>query len=400
MSKKLLGIDVYTAARLRIAKVFDDFLRVYVSFSGGKDSGVMMHLVLEEAKKRNRKVGVLFVDLEGQYKITIDYVQQMFDMYADHIEPYWLCLPLRLRNAVSQYEPQWICWDKSQEYRWVRDMPGMAISDEAFFSFFRHGMEFEELVPEFGRWYAQGKLCACFVGIRSDESLNRYRTIAANKSMYENLKWTTWLESGLYNIYPIYDWKVDDVWHYYTRFGKKYNRLYDLMHQAGLTPAQMRICQPYGDDQRRGLWLFHVIEPETWAKVVARVNGVNQGALYAKESGNILGNQKITKPDGHTWQSFAMLLLESLPPNMREHYENKIAVFLKWYRDKGNPVLDEGDPKQESDRVVGSWRRICKTLLKNDYWCKGLSFSPTYSYSYEKYKKMMKGRRERWDLWI
>ena len=71
------------------------------------------------------------------------------------------------------------------------------------------------------------------------------------------------------------------------------------MHQAGLTPHQMRICQPYGDDQRKGLWLFQIIEPETWGKVVARVNGANAGALYAKDSGNILGNLKITKPDGH-----------------------------------------------------------------------------------------------------
>ena len=45
------------------------------------------------------------------------------------------------------------------------------------------------------------------------------------------------------------------------------------MHKAGVKLSLQRICQPYGDDQRRGLWLFHLIEPETWAKVVARVNG-------------------------------------------------------------------------------------------------------------------------------
>ena len=65
---------------------------------------------------------------------------------------------------------------------------------------------------------------------------------------------------------------------------KSYNKLYDLMHGAGLTIHQMRLCQPYGDDQRRGLWLFHLIEPNTWAKVVSRVNGANSGALYVMES--------------------------------------------------------------------------------------------------------------------
>ena len=200
------------------------------------------------------------------------------------------------------------------ENNWIRKPPDTAITDQKYFPFYKYNMEFEEFVPLFGKWYGQNKLTACFVGIRSDESLNRYRTIVTRKSKYENYGWTTWLGDGLYNIYPIYDWKVSDIWLYNSRFDKPYNCLYDLMHQAGLTPSQMRICQPYGDDQRRGLWLFHVIEPETWARVVARVNGANGGALYARETGDIMGNIKITKPEGHTWESFAKLLLSSMPP--------------------------------------------------------------------------------------
>jgi predicted phosphoadenosine phosphosulfate sulfurtransferase len=165
----------------------------------------------------------------------------------------------------------------------------------------------------------------------------------------------------------------------------------------------MRICQPYGDDQRKGLWLFHVIEPETWARIVARVNGANQGALYAQESGNILGRIKIDKPEGHTWESFANFLLESMPPSMREHYCNKIAVFLHWWRERGYP---DGIPDEMPHRLeagtdgerVPSWRRICKALLRNDYWCKGLSFSQTKSDAYERYKRIMRKRRAAWGL--
>ena len=72
--KRLLGKSVLDAARERIAWTFDTFPRVYVSFSGGKDSTVMLHLVMDEAIKRGRKVGVLFVDLEGQYRRTIEQV--------------------------------------------------------------------------------------------------------------------------------------------------------------------------------------------------------------------------------------------------------------------------------------------------------------------------------------
>lgn len=400
MPKNYLDMDVLTAAKQRIAKVFDDFPRVYVSFSGGKDSSVMLHLVMEEAIKRDRKVGVLLVDLEGMYKITIEHIQAMYDLYSDHIEPYWVCLPIRLRNAVSVFEPRWMCWEPGKENVWIRQTPPMAITDETFFPFFRRGMEFEEFVPLFGKWYGGGKLTACFVGIRSDESLNRYRTIKGKKSMFEGLQWTTWLGDGLYNIYPIYDWKVSDVWLYNTRYHKPYNKLYDYMHQAGLTPSQMRICQPYGDDQRKGLWLFHVIEPETWARVVARVNGANQGAMYVRETGDIMGNIKISKPEGHTWESFSHLLLESMPPQTKDHYEDKIAVFLHWWQAHGYPdgIPDEADIHLEAAKKVPSWKRVCKALLRNDYWCKGLSFTQTKSEAYEKYKKVMKRRRQAWGL--
>jgi len=398
MAKIPLGIDVLTAARQRIEYVFDNFPRIYVSFSGGKDSTVMLHLVMEEAIKRQRKVGVLMVDLEGQYKLTIDHVQEMYDLYADYIEPYWVCLPIALRNAVSQYEPKWCCWEEGKD--WIRQPPKMAITDCTYFPFFKKGMEFEEFVPRFGKWYGQGKLTACFVGIRADESLNRYRTIVRAKSRFEDKGYTTWLGQGLYNIYPIYDWKTADIWTYNSKFNKPYNRLYDRMHLAGLSIHQMRICQPYGDDQRKGLWLFHVIEPETWGKVVARVNGANQGALYAQETGNILGRIKISKPEGHTWESFANLLLESMPAKTKLHFENKIAVFLKWWTDRGYPkgIPDEADVNDEAGKKVPSWRRICKALLRNDYWCKGLSFTQTKSEAYSKYLKIMEKRRRAWGL--
>ena len=266
-------------------------------------------------------------------------------------------------------------------------------------------MEFEEFVPAFGHWYAHGQLCACFVGIRSDESLNRWRTIAGHGTKWREEdgtehRWTNYLSQTLYNVYPIYDWRVEDIWTYHGKTGLPHNALYDRMHQAGLTPAQMRICQPYGDDQRKGLWLFHIIEPETWARVVARVNGANSGALYVRESGNMTGYRRISKPDGHTWESFARLLLESLPPQTREHYANKFAVFLHWWRERGYPngIPDEADPALEAAHKVPSWRRVCKVLLRNDYWCKEMAFGQHKSGAYERYRKLMEKRRAQWGI--
>jgi len=398
--KKGLRKSVLEAAVERIAYVFDHFPKIYISFSAGKDSTVMLHLVMEEAMRRERKVGLLLIDLEAQYKLTIEHALHCFTMYRDYLEPFWVSLPLALRNAVSMYEPKWLCWDPDRRLDWVRQPPAIAITSEAFFPFFSRGMEFEEFIEHFGQWYGGDELTGCFVGIRTDESLNRFRTIMAEKSRFQEWPWTTYKSGTVFNLYPLYDWRTRDVWIYNGRFGKSYNRLYDLMHQAGLSIHQQRICQPYGDDQRKGLWLFHIIEPETWGKVVSRVNGANSGALYAQESGNMLGRIKISKPEGHSWESFSKLLLESLPPTSQEQFRNKITVFLHWYQARGFPhgIPDEADPSLEATRTIPSWRRICKALLRNDYWCKDLSFTQTKSESYERYRRVMKNRRMKWGL--
>jgi len=395
-------MDVLTAAKERIAWTFDNFNKVYVSFSAGKDSTVMLHLVEDEARKRNRRFGLLLVDLEGQYKLTIEHAETMFANLEDITDQYWVSLPIALRNAVSVYEPKWLAWDPARQEAWIRPLPKRAIRDLAYFPFFGEGMEFEEFVPEFGEWYACGEETACLVGIRADESLNRFRTLAStSKTVKHGKQWTSQVTDNVYNVYPIYDWKTQDVWGYHGHNpDRPYNRLYDLMGKAGLTINQMRICQPYGDDQRRGLWLFHLIEPETWARVVARVNGANGGALYMQEWGNVNGYRKITKPEGHTWQSFAELLVNSMPPATERHYKDKILVFQKWWMQRGYPdgIPDEAPYDLEAKRLAPSWRRVCKSLLRNDYWCKGLGFSQHKSDAYKRYQDMMRKRREKWGV--
>ena len=394
--KQHLGVNVLEAARQRIAWTFDTFPRIYISLSGGKDSTVTTHLVMDEAIKRGRKVGLMYIDFEAQYKHTIDHLEEMYELYKDHIEPFWVALPIHLRNAVSVYEHHWVCWEPGREADWVRNPPGIAITDQAHFPFYKYAMEFEEFVPEFGYWYAQDQLTACIVAIRTAESLNRWRTIAGHGQKFEGRNWTNYIGQTLWNVYPIYDWRAQDIWAYHGKTGTIYNHIYDLMHKAGLTLHQMRLCQPYGDDQRKGLWLFHILEPQTWPRIVARVNGANSGAMYAQESGNILGNLKISKPEGHTWESFAMLLLESMPEKTADHYKDKIAVFIHWWRDKGFEMEDNG-PIQQGH---ANWKRICKALLRNDYWCKGIGVSQTSSKdsAWRRYKRIMEKRRAQWGI--
>lgn len=389
--KKYIDVDVFEMAKARIRYTFDHFEKIYISFSAGKDSSVMFHLVMDEAIKRKRKIGVLLIDLEAQYKLTMEHAETMFDYYKDHIELYWVCLPIKLRNSVSNYEPVWCAWEPSKKETWVREIPKRegVISDIKYFDFFEPYMEFEEFVELFAVWYSKGKSTGAFIGIRADESLNRFRTIAIfDKDTHFGKRWTTGLFENVFNIYPIYDWKVEDIWAYHAKFpDRPHNRVYDYMHLAGLTPAQMRICQPYGDDQKRGLWLYHIIEPETWGKVVARVNGANSGALYIQETGNITGYNKISKPEHHTWKSFCILLLSTMPKVTREHYLERFKSWIKNWQGRGYKldIPDEAPHELENKYWAPSWRRLCKVLLRNDWWCKGLGLTQPRSEAYGKY---------------
>ena len=413
-AKKYLNKNVYEAAYERVDYIFKNFEKVCLSFSGGKDSGAMLNLVIDYMRehKINKKIAVLFVDMEGQYNLTIEYIRSEFIKHADFLEVYWVCLPINLRNAVSVFQPFWTPWDTRQREKWIREYPDYPCitAKNNIFPFFKKHMEFEEFVIKFGQWYAGNKKTASLVGIRSDESFNRFRTIALkDKSMLDNLTWTTKVPKTdkLYSCYPIYDWRTEDVWIAHAKFNWNYNPLYDLLYKAGVPISSQRICQPYGDDQRIGLNLFRVIEPDTWAKVVNRVSGANFGNIYAGDS--ILGYRKVNLPEGHTWRSYTKLLLASLPVHVANNYKNKFIKFIKYWHRVGS-VVDEkswlpeeavqsnrlstrgckGKPltiykkipdvmpsRYEVKKIGPSWRRMAVCILKNDQLCRSLSFTQT-----------------------
>jgi len=284
-----------------------------------------------------------------------------------------------------------VCWDEDKKDIWVREKPKLA-SDLSQYSFYVPKMEFEELMVIFGKWYSQGKTCGAFIGIRSDESLHRYRAIVSEKNglMMNNRKWTTKVANGLYNIYPIYDWRTEDIWLFHSKHKEYcYNKIYDLMTRAGVKFSNQRLCQPFGDDQKKGLWLYHILEPDTWYKLINRVSGVNSGALYAQETGNINGSNKIEKPKDHTWHSYTNFLLKTLPKKMQENYRERFSKFIGQWKKRGYDTIPDYAPHDlEVKQWAPSWRRMCRCILRNDYYCKGLGQTQPFSEAYGKYKSL------------
>lgn len=382
--------NVFDASLERIEFAFDNFDNLCVSCSGGKDSTLMIQLVNMIAKKKNKKFDVLFIDMEAQYLMTIEHIKTLKNKLECIRDFYWVCLPLSLRNAVSVFEPRWICWEKSKKDKWVREMPEFAINeDNNIFPFFRYAMEFEEFVPEFEKWYQEtkGGMCGSFVGIRCDESLNRFRTIVSQKKdRLKDKPWTTRNKplNNSYSIYPIYDYRTEDVWIATFNNNFEYNYVYELMYKNGLGIHQQRLCQPFGDDQKNGLDQYRAIEAENWDKLLKRVAGVNFGNIYCRTSA--LGNIKSEKPEHLTWQEWALYLLESIGiynKKLEKHYAIKIKKFFTYWEEKCGCTLDmiedEADKKMESLKIVPSWRRVARALERNDFFLTRLSFGETKS---------------------
>lgn len=433
--KKYLDINVYDAIQERFKFIFENFENIYVSFSGGKDSGLLLNMVLEYKRRHGikRKIGVFHQDFEAQYQTTTDFVTRMFENNLRDIEPYWVCLPMGSRCAVTNYQMYWYPWEKSEKKNWVRPMPQMpyVITEENNpFDFYKYKMTQEDLYAEFGLWYARthpGKTI-CLLGIRSDESLNRYRAYSNDrKVMVKGSKWTAKKGENFYNGYPLYDWSTKDVWVANGRFDFDYNHIYDLFYKAGLSINQMRVASPYHESAKESLNLYRILEPNTWIKVVSRVQGANFGAIYGNSKA--LGAKKFTLPPGHTWRSYVKFLLATLPEDVRKNYVNKFSTSIRFWWRKGGVVSDDAikeletcnypicrngksnyHSNKEQVRFLGtpdntdnikntidipSWKRMAICILKNDHLCKYMGFTQTHKQNarqkelLEKYRKLL-----------
>lgn len=417
--RKLYQSDsVHQAALQRLDVVFREFDNIYVSFSGGKDSGLLLHLCMDYMRRNGikRKIGVFHQDFEAQYSATTKYVTQVLTNpeNLELIEPYWLCIPMRCKTATSMFEQYWTPWDADKRDIWVRDRPdypGVIHQDNHQLDFWHPQILQEEVYRQFAPWLHQRKRASktiCLVGIRADESLNRFRAIAAPKGTYQGLPWTTQIADGVWSGYPIYDWAVDDIWTANARYAYPYNQLYDLFHHAGLSVHEMRVASPFNDWAIGSLNLYRVIEPSVWARMVGRVNGANFCAIYGGTDAVAWKNIKL--PKGHTWRSYVDFLLRTLPEDTRKTYEEKFSTSIEFWRTRGGvlsaetiqelrsmgiPLQVRGKTNYRTDKqavtfsdypddadvrefaTVPSYKRMAICILKNDHLCKYMGFSQT-----------------------
>ncbi|MCL2017297.1 MAG: DUF3440 domain-containing protein [Alphaproteobacteria bacterium] len=416
MKKIYMDKNVYDAAIERIKYCFDTFDNVLVAFSGGKDSGVMLNICYEYAKSAGllNKMAMYHIDYEAQYEKTTEYVRETFDAMVG-IRLYWLCLSMSAQCAVNMRNPGvWYPWDRREKDIWVReipDHPAVLHQDNVPFKFIERTSDYEVL-EMFGRWFAsEYGSTAVLIGNRASESLNRFRSIVSNKKVneFDGKPWIFQLDDKVtYKAYPIYDWSTQDVWVANAKFGYAYNKLYDIMYQSGVSVENMRVASPFNDCAVTSLKLYKVLEPNTWARLVGRVSGVNFAGIYGGTTA--VGWRKIMLPKGYTWKQYCYFLLDTLDEKLRENYLRKLNTSINFWKTRGGalsrktveqlvkfnqPFSNMGKVSKTSEKdviifeeypddlgitdfkSVPTYKRMCVCILKNDYFCKYMGFAAT-----------------------
>ena len=347
MDRAYLDIDVYSASIERLDFIFANFDRIYVSFSGGKDSGVLLNLVIDYVRQRgiNRKIGVQIMDNEANYTQSEEFMHRILQANRDVLDIYWCCLPITLPCTVSSYEIDWQCWGQDDAHRWIRPMPSqdyiVNLDNHQFGDLFIENMDYARFWDMFAEWYSQGKSCANLIGIRTVESLNRFRAIMnQDKKTMLGRMWTKQNTTHTFNCYPIYDWRTEDIWVANAKFGWDYNKLYDIFYMAGVPIKTMRVASPFMSESKSSLAMYRIIDPQIWARLCARVGGANFMATYGKQ----LDYKSFKLPAGHTWKSFVKFLLATLPEQSSVNFKQRFIQSIRYWGRVGrglpNQIID------------------------------------------------------------
>lgn len=310
--KFYLQENVVEAALERIRWVFREFQNIYVSFSGGKDSTVVLALTLRVAEELGRlPVAVQFTDQDAEWQCVIDYVRTV--MHDPRVSPRWLQVPIKITHATSTIEPWLYCWDPAREADWMRPKEPDSITRNVY------GVDrFKEMFVAFLRYHHPTKPAASLGGVRCEESPARTMGLTTTET-YRGVTWGKANDARRkhFAFYPIYDWSYTDVWKYIHEHGLAYCSLYDRQYQYGVPIQNMRVSSVQHETATKALWYLQEVEPETWNKLTNRVRGANMV--------------------GHLRQSF--LQPKELPFMFKDWWEYRDYLLVHMVPEQDQPIL-------------------------------------------------------------
>lgn len=232
--------NVLEAAKERVKYVFDRYPdeRIFVNFSGGKDSTCVFFLCMEYAVSFGRKFNVIFIDQEIENIVTIEFIEKVRRDYSDHyLKFYWVC-PRMWRKVTFLDDRVIEVWAKDSSKN-VRELPEGSYHHDMTMKMPKKSSLIRKISASF---YAEQKIndCAFLLGLRAEESLRRYVAVTSRDGI-DGIPWSSkGTGKGNMNFYPIYDWYDKDDWKYLADNRYPYSPIYDMYWQKNLPIQEMR----------------------------------------------------------------------------------------------------------------------------------------------------------------
>ena len=108
--------------------------------------------------------------------------------------------------------------------------------------------------------------------------------------------------------------------------------MYELYYKAGVPLDRQRVASPFLSTAQETLKLYKAIDPNTWGRMLGRVNGVNFTGIYGGT--RAMGWQNIKLPEGYTWKEYMYFLLDTLPEETKQSYLEKLRVSREFWKYK------------------------------------------------------------------
>jgi len=271
---------VLEAARQRIINAFSNGKKVYVSFSGGKDSISMIDIILKlasEGKIDPSLMIVEFIDEEAMYDCVI---KQVYEWRKKILlaggQFNWFCLEIKHFSCFKllEQEETYICWDRSQKDNWVRKPPSFAITKHPCFNRTPVKRETYNRIDSFQEFLIKHNSDGiCITGVRMSESLQRSKFITSSFSSKVGLA-----RGNM--VWPMYDWKDSDVWRYLYENKIDIPEVYLYMYQAGIRVNQLRVAQFFSIDSAKSLVKMNEYYPDLMDRIIRREPNAYLAALY------------------------------------------------------------------------------------------------------------------------
>lgn len=354
----IASIDVVEAAKRRIRNVFSNGVKVYMSFSGGKDSIVLADVVaslIQHGEIRPEQLTVQFIDEEAIFPCIEQSVlnwRKKFLMLGAKFE--WYCLEVKHFNCFNDLteEESYLCWDRSKRDVWVRQPPPFAIMSHPLLKVGHD--KYQDFMP---------RLCAdgiTILGLRASESVQRLKFLS-------NINMGMCGMTGRRQIFPIYDWTTKDVWLYLKNNNLDIPVVYMYMWQAGVDRNRLRVSQYFSTDTAQSLVRLTQYYPDLMDRIIKREPNAYLAALYWDTE--MFGRRTRARKelDGGDARDYKALLLELFSDMPRYFTTPAKLSTAKQYRGmflristfatqkdlrQMYDALMKGDPKMRSYRAL------------------------------------------------